>query len=67
MVSEDAVEELRKDLCAIVPRGVGTGVCRELLILADGDAKLVIKCSLVSRGINECKARIVDERFKSIQ
>lgn len=67
MVSEDAVEELRKDLCAIVPRGVGTGVCRELFILADGDAGLVIECSLVSRGISECKARIVDARFKSIQ
>lgn len=47
--------------------GVGAGVATELLLLSGGDIDLAIECSKASTGLDHCKARIIDARFKKIE
>ena len=44
---------------------IGLHLAKELLIMAGGDEDLVINSSLESDGLDQCKARIIDGRFKS--
>jgi hypothetical protein len=45
---------------------VGRGVASELLEIAD-DPDLVIDASRRSRGLDQCKARIIGSRFASLE
>ena len=47
--------------------GCGLRVAHELLILAGGDADLVINESQHNRGLDQCKIGIIDKRFKKIE
>lgn len=42
-------------------------LARELLILAGGDEEIVVDASLASRGLDQCKARILDMRLCTIE
>ena len=44
--------------------GCGAGVAADLLILAGGNPYLVIAASKESNSLNQCKARIIDERIR---
>lgn len=44
----------------------GLTLSRDLLILAGGNADLVIHASRIAHGINHLKALIIDARFKEI-
>lgn len=46
---------------------VSSGLARELLILAGGDADLVIRSSNLSDGLDKCKARIIDARLTALE
>ena len=46
---------------------VGASVANELLILAGGDIELATEASLESPGLDQCKARIIDRRFRRIE
>ena len=61
MVTESKVRELRERI------GVGVSVARELLVLSGGDVDLAEKCSHESTGLDQCKAAIVDARFKRLE
>jgi len=56
-----AVKELRDRI------GVGSSVANELLILSGGDIDLAEEASLDSDGLDQCKARIIDRRFKKLE
>ena len=58
---EQAIQELKKRL------DISTSVAKELAMLAGGDVGLAIECSEQSTGLNECKARIINERFAAIE
>lgn len=60
MVSAD-VQELRNRI------GVGTSVASELLVLSGGDIDLAEKCSQESEGLDQCKASIINARFKRLE
>ncbi len=47
--------------------GISKSVAEELMKLAGDDEDLVIECSRSSRGLSECKARIIDARFNKIE
>ena len=47
--------------------GVGAGVATELLLLSGNDIEMVIECSRASTGLDHCKARIIDARFRKIE
>ena len=55
------VAELRERI------GVGTNVAHELLVLAGGDVELAAESSLASKGLDQCKALIIDKRFKRLE
>lgn len=61
MVTARAVKELRDRI------GVGISVAKELLVLSGGDVDLAEECSNKSEGLDQCKAAIIDERFKRIE
>lgn len=42
---------------------ISENLAKDLLIMAGGDEDLVIECSEMSSGINECKANIIDKRL----
>jgi translation elongation factor EF-Ts len=56
-----AVKELRDRI------GVGTSVANELLVLSGGDIDLAEHASRESAGLDQCKAKIIDCRFKRIE
>lgn len=61
MVRKQQIDEVKYRI------GVGTTVAKELLVLSGGDVELVVDSSLKSPGLDQCKARIIDERFKRIE
>ena len=61
MVSAQDVKELRDRI------GVGNSVAHELLVLSGGDVDLAEECSKESRGLDQCKAAIIDARFKALE
>lgn len=48
-------------------RKIGFVVAKELLTLAGDDCELVIDCSIHSDGLDQCKAKIINERFQLIE
>lgn len=61
VITSRAVKELRDRL------GIGMSVANELLILAGGDVDLAERCSRSSQGLDQCKARIIDARFRRLE
>ena len=61
MISNRLVQELRERI------GVGNSVAHELLVLAGEDVDLAEECSKASDGLDQCKAAIIDTRFKRIE
>ena len=47
--------------------GCGEKVATELLLLAANDADLVVACSRVSSGLDQCKVHIIDARFRKLE
>lgn len=47
--------------------GVGNCVANELLVLSGGDVDLAEEASRASDGLDQCKARIIDERFRRLE
>lgn len=47
--------------------GVGTCVAHELLVLSGGDVDLAESASRASNGLDQCKAKIIDERFRRLE
>lgn len=47
--------------------GVGIGVASELLVLSGGDIDLAERCSREAGGLDQCKALIIDRRFKRLE
>ena len=60
-VTSSKIKELRKRL------GVGMSVAHELLVLSGGDVDLAEKCSRESPGLDQCKAAIINERFRRLE
>lgn len=60
----DEVGELKKIRDAL---GCGHQVASELLLLSGGDAELAIECSIASGSLAQCKAMIIDERFRNLE
>lgn len=58
---DNKVKEVRRRI------GVGNGVASELLVLAGGDVELVVSASKKSGGLDQCKAAIIDGRFRAIE
>lgn len=57
--------EERKTIYEVSERlDVSVSVARELTLLGGGDVELIVECSNASRGLDECKARIIDARFR---
>lgn len=61
MVTAAAVKELRKRI------NVGASVAHELLVLAGGDILLAEEASKKSKGLDQCKAAILDKRIRMIE
>lgn len=53
--------ELAEDL------SVGVSVAAELRTLAGGDSEAATAASKASVGLNQCKARIIDDRFRKLE
>ena len=47
--------------------GVGLSVAHELLVLSGGDVDLAEECSRDSNGLDQCKAAIIDARFRRLE
>lgn len=47
--------------------GVGSCVANELLVLSGGDVDLAEECSLQADGLDQCKAAIIDARFRRLE
>lgn len=60
-MADNKVKEVRRRI------GVGNGVASELLVLAGGDVELVVSASKKSGGLDQCKAAIIDGRFRTIE
>lgn len=58
---EDKVKKLQAEL------DVSYSVADELLRLSGGDMSLAISTSRESQGLNQCKANIIDRRFKRLE
>lgn len=61
MTSKEKVKELRNRI------GVGNCVANELLVLSGGDVDLAESASRASAGLDQCKAKIIDERFRRLE
>lgn len=57
----DNVKELQLRL------GVGPSVAAELLVLSGGDMDLAESMSKSSTGLDQCKAAIIDARFRKLE
>lgn len=55
------VNELRKRL------DVGLSVASELIVLGGGDVDMVEESSLEATGLDQCKANIIDKRFRKLE
>ena len=55
------VKELRNRI------SVSQSVASELLVLSGGDVDLAEKCSRKSNGLDQCKAAIIDARFRKLE
>lgn len=60
-ITSSMIKELRKRL------GIGMSVAHELLVLSGGDVDLAEKCSRESPGLDQCKAAIINERFRRLE
>ena len=58
---ESKVIDLRRRI------NVGNVVARELLVLSGGDVDMAEAASKKSAGLDQCKAAIIDERFKRLE
>lgn len=47
--------------------GCGGSVAREILTLAGWDVDLAVRASRSSCGLDQCKARIINERFSKLE
>lgn len=47
--------------------GVGNGVASELLVLSGGDIDMAEECSKSSKGLDQCKAAIINRRFRKLE
>lgn len=47
--------------------GIGNSVADELLTLSGCDPEMVIACSRTSNGLDQCKAKIINERIGKIE
>ena len=61
MPSAGSIADLRDRI------GVGYSVANELLILSNDDVDMAEEASVRSEGLDQCKARIIDRRFKRIE
>ncbi len=61
MVSAGNVKELRRII------GVGSSVANELLMLSGDDLDLAVDASVHSPGLDQCKAAIIDGRFRKLE
>lgn len=59
------MEEKIRDLCDRIH--VGPGVAHELLVLSGGDVDMAEECSRKSKGLDQCKANIINTRFSRIE
>ena len=59
------MEEKVRDLCDRIH--VGHGVAHELLVLGGGDIDMVEACSKAAKGLDQCKALVLNERFSRIE
>lgn len=57
----DKVNDLRARI------NVGSNVANELLVLAGGDVDLAECASKASKGLDQCKAAIIDARFRRLE
>lgn len=60
-MDEQKIAEVRKAL------GVGRSVADEILRLSGGDVALAVSSSRESPGLDQCKALIIDRRFKRLE
>lgn len=61
MPSNRNVKRLRDSL------GVGASVAHELLVLSGDDVLLAEEASRESTGLDQCKANIIDKRFRRLE
>lgn len=61
---EDMAEKV-KDLKSRL--NVGSSVANELLVLSGGDMDMAEAASKESIGLDQCKARIIDARFRKLE
>ena len=47
--------------------GVGHCVAEELLVLSGGDVDMAAECSRAARGLDQCKAAIINARFTRLE
>lgn len=59
--SNRSVKELRDRL------GIGNSVASELLVLSGGDIDMAEDASRKAEGLDQCKANIIDARFKRLE
>ena len=60
-MDEAKINQLRKLI------GVGRCVAEELLVLSGGDVDMAAECSRAARGLDQCKAAIINQRFRRIE
>ena len=61
MTKQQKMKELRSRI------GVGQSVAAELLTLSGDDVDMAAEASLASVGLDQCKAAIIDKRFKQLE
>ena len=61
MISKRDIKELRNRI------QVGNSVAEELLVLSGGDVDMAEECSRSSAGLDQCKAAIIDSRFRRLE
>lgn len=61
VVKKQSIKELRRRI------GVGAGVAEELLVLSGGDVDMATEASVEAAGLDQCKAHIINERFRRIE
>ena len=61
------MEFLQAKQCVRETLGIGNSVADELLTLSGCDPEMVIRCSQASNGLDQCKAKIINERITKIE
>lgn len=67
MITNSKIKHVRDAIYKQSNRKIGTGVAKELLMLAGGNAEIVINASINSEGLDQCKASIINERFALLE